>query len=80
MSVMHKNEHPDGSYPEFRALGKGTIKENPLEEAGSCRLKEGRSWMGEDQRGGKGDIQDERREGGNGHFDTTSSAGGHLIL
>lgn len=64
VSVMHKNEHPDGSYPEFRALGKRTIKENPPEEAGSCRLKVGRSWMGEAQRGGKGEIFKIREERG----------------
>lgn len=43
--VMCKNEHPNGSYPEFRAVGKTAIKETPLEEVGSYRLKMGRSWM-----------------------------------
>lgn len=42
---MCKNEHPNGSYAEFRAVGKRAIKETPLEEVGSCRLKMGRSWM-----------------------------------
>lgn len=41
MFVMHKNEHPNGSYPDFRALGKRAIKENLLEEAGLHRLKVG---------------------------------------
>lgn len=48
---MHKNEHPNGSSPEFR-----TIEENPLEEAGSCRLKVGRSWMGQISERRKGEI------------------------
>ena len=44
---MPRNEHPEGSHPEFIAPGKRTIRGNALEEVGSCRLKVGRRWARE---------------------------------
>lgn len=60
---MHKNEHPDGSYPEFRALGKRTIKENPPEEAAHAGGRWGGAEWGKLREWEMGDIQDERRDG-----------------